>query len=431
MNPMTHICRRAAVVVAGLCAAAFAPAAVQTHSPASNPCATGTVYDSRQGLCWLADANLAGDPDFVTLFGVTGINPNGSMTYQAAQNWVAALNSYNNGRGFLGQSNWQLPVTPMEDTTCLDEGPNGASFGPRCTRSAMGSLYKQSLRRKFPNSVAPDFAVDVSPIHNLKLSYYWALQNDGPTTGGQETFSFANGQHGGTTIQDSYYYVLPMVQAVLEGAPSCDSRLPIVRAYAQGPFAGRAVLDCRTGFTWLADANLAAQERFGIHGDLTINYRSGSITVPKIDGGAMLFDTAKQFIQALNADPSYHLPSLAWDMPPTYQEFEQLFADLKLARGDNGMMLTGRVGPFQNLQPFFYWACERDQAGNSRSACNGALAPGTLQFTFDFDYGFESTSALDQRYFVMVYYPAPIPASTNPIECCLAAGGYWANGRCQ
>lgn len=63
-----------------------------------------------------------------------------------------------------------------------------------------------------------------------------------------------------------------------------------------------------------------------------------------------------------------------------------------MARGDAGMM-TGRVGPFQNLQPFFYWACERGQAGNNRSACNGALAPGMLQLTFDFDYGFEATRA--------------------------------------
>lgn len=72
MNTMIHVCCRAAVAGAGICAGAFAPAALaQTGRPASNPCATGTVYDSRQGLCWLADANLAGEPNFVTLFGVT------------------------------------------------------------------------------------------------------------------------------------------------------------------------------------------------------------------------------------------------------------------------------------------------------------------------------------------------------------------------
>ena len=109
-----------------------------------------------------------------------------------------------------------------------------------------------------------------------------------------------------------------------------------------------------------------------------------------ISGGAMLFDTATRWIQAMNAQQ--FLGSSAWQMPASSQVFEQFFADF---------------GPFENLQPFFYWACERDQSGNSQSACTGYAPPDgstQLQWTFDFDYGFQSTSALVQRYFVMVYY---------------------------
>ena len=396
------------------------PSVAQSVSP--DPCGIvgAVVYDANQGVCWLADANLAGDPKIVARMGVTGINPNGSMDYQTALNWVAALNAFNNGVGFRGRNNWQLPVTPLADPTCGDTGPNSASFGPLCTGSAMGNLYYMGLHQTFPNSVAAGFAATIGPIHNIKLSYYWALQNNGSNTGGQETFSFANGQHGGTTTKDSFYYVLPMVAAALSGAPSCSTGSPSVLAYTQGLFAGKAVFDCKTGITWLADANLAASNNFGIQGGINLTYGSRTITVPAIEGGAMLFETATQWIQALNSNPSYNLGSLAWNMPPTYDELQQLFADLNLTPGDTRLLQRGAAGPFQNLQPFFYWACERNPSGNSQSACNGSTAPETLQFTFDFDYGFETTSALDQKYFVMVYYPAPAPVCTTPSACCVS-----------
>ena len=221
------------------------------------------VYDQNQGVCWLANANLAGNPNIVATMGVANINPNGSMDYATALNWVAALNSYNNKAGYLGHNKWQLPATPLQDPSCADVGPNSASFGPLCTGSGTRNLYYLGLHQAFPNSVAPFFGVVLAPLYDVKLSYYWALQNNGSNTGGQEIFSFANGQHGGTATKDSYYYALPMVAAALDGVPKCSSGSPVVLLYAQGPFAGRAVFDCNTGNTWLADANLAAWKQFG------------------------------------------------------------------------------------------------------------------------------------------------------------------------
>jgi len=50
--------------------------------------ATGqTVADPALGVTWLADANLARKDTF----GVAGINAVGSMDYQTAVNWVAAM----------------------------------------------------------------------------------------------------------------------------------------------------------------------------------------------------------------------------------------------------------------------------------------------------------------------------------------------------
>lgn len=412
------------VVVAGV----EPPAMGQQRPEAENPCDLGDasefentraiVYDWNQGICWLANANLAGDSNIRAMLGISGINPNGSMDFSTAQKWVAALNALNGGRGYLGHNNWQLPVVPYKDATCADTGTQGASFGPECTGSALGNLYYMSLKETFPNSVAPQFAASLGPLHNLKLSYYWALQNNGGTSGtsngGQEMFSFANGIQGGTTIKDSFYYVLPMVPGAVETAPSCSGSVGVT-PYTSGSAAGKAVYDCATGYTWLADANLAASNSFGITGNTDITYASRTIPAPSIDGGAMLFATATQWIQGMKS--SSYLGSSAWQMPASSQDFETFFKDLGLTAGDTRLMETGSTGSFQNLQPFFYWGCERDQSGNSQSPCTGYAPPdgaNQLQWTFDFSYGFQSTSSLVQKYFVMVYFPAP----GRTRECC-------------
>jgi uncharacterized protein (TIGR03437 family) len=374
------------------------------------------VYDPNQNVCWLSNANLAADPAMRASLNVAGINPNGSMDFPTAQKWVAALNAYNNGSGYLGHNNWQLPVAPLVDKTCADTGTYGGSFGPQCTASALGNLYSVGLNRTFPNSVTPQFGVTVGPLSNLKLSYYWAAQNNGGTSGtsngGQEVFSFANGIQGGVTINDNYFDVLPMVGGAIGSAPSCLPGSGVV-AYTSGPAAGKAVYDCSTGFSWPADANLAASNNFAITGNTTIKDGSRTITAPMINGGAMLFDTATQWVQAMNK--SQYLGSSSWQIPANSKVLKDLFSDLELAPGDARLMSTAAVGPFQNLQPFFYWGCQRDPSGNRGSPCTGYAPPdgsSQLQWSFNFDSGFQSTSSIIQDYFVVVYYPVAAPTGT-------------------
>jgi uncharacterized protein (TIGR03437 family) len=150
-----------------------------------------------------------------------------------------------------------------------------------------------------------------------------------------------------------------------------------------------------------------------------LDYPSRTITVPKISGGAMLFDTATQWLQGMNN--STYLGSSTWVIPANSKVLQDLFNDLNLTPGDSRLMWTGTFGPFQNLQPSYYWACERDQSGNSQSPCTGyAPADGSsqLQWSFDFDYGFQSTSSLVQKYFVAVYYP--VTARTGPVVSLVA-----------
>src|ERR1700722_17307190 len=96
--------------------------ACQTTQPVSilgsTPVAQATIiYDPNQGVCWLANANLAASAGMQANLGVTGINPNGSMDYPTALKWVAALNAYNYGSGYLDHRNWQLPVAALVDKT--------------------------------------------------------------------------------------------------------------------------------------------------------------------------------------------------------------------------------------------------------------------------------------------------------------------------
>jgi len=96
-----------------------------------------TVYDTVKQKTWLANANLAATQKF----GVSGINPDGSMSWDAAQRWIAAMNAAN----YLGSKHWSLPDTALPDNGCSQK-PKSAAFGYDCTGSQMGDLLAARAR---------------------------------------------------------------------------------------------------------------------------------------------------------------------------------------------------------------------------------------------------------------------------------------------
>jgi hypothetical protein len=365
------------------------------------------VYDSNQGICWLADANLAGNALIRQQMGVAGVTPDGVMDYATALKWVDALNKFDNGRGFLGHNNWQLPDNPLDDPTC--SSANHASFGAFCTGSALGNLYYVGLGIPFPDSV--DFLVSkVSPFRNLQPGYYWTQDNN---SGGEVTTSFINTVQAANTLKYNYFHVLPMTTVPIGTPPAGSGVLP----YTAGEAAGKAVYDTNTGITWTLDADLAAHNNFGVTGTTTITSETnGTVaTVPLIDAdGAMLYPTAidsvNGWLAALN-NANYAGTNL-WTMPHL-ADLQTLAQDINLQRNnDSRLVAQGRVGPFLHLQPFMYWSCVRDQNGDSRSPCDPNLSayspPGTLfEYSFTLNNGFEGTSLAGKQFYVMVYYPAP------------------------
>lgn len=221
------------------------------------PSADGTtVYDSAHNITWLADANLAAHVHFglPTCAGNPPqpcINPNGSMDYASAAAWVAAMNA----AAYLGHSNWQLPTTPNVDHGCNKTGPNGNSFGYNCSAGAMGYLYYTGLALKAPATAVPIPANSVGPFSNLQPYLYWSQTSGGSS--GYNTFSFDTGWQGANNTPH-VMYVWPMTPAKLPGTPAATGQGLQVNP------GGQTVYDPVSNVTWLANANLAASNAFGL-----------------------------------------------------------------------------------------------------------------------------------------------------------------------
>jgi hypothetical protein len=92
-----------------------------------------------------------------------------------------------------------------------------------------------------------------------------------------------------------------------------------------------------------------------------------------------------------------------------------LYKHLIIEVGDPRLESLGLVGPFLGLQPGFYWSCERDPWTTTQAPCNPALHPGfapgpnmtPMEWSFNFDDGFQGTDKNDKLFYVMVYFPAP------------------------
>src|SRR5262249_32802519 len=129
-----------------------------------------TVYDSANGVNWLANMNLAAS----NRFGLplcdgsskqqTCVNSSGLMNYASAAAWVQGINAMN----YWGHNNWQLPTTPQADPNCNHVGPGGAgNFGFLCTAAALASIYNP-LGFKAPNPAVPIPTTATGPFHNVQ-----------------------------------------------------------------------------------------------------------------------------------------------------------------------------------------------------------------------------------------------------------------------
>ena len=131
------------------------------------------VNDTDLNIIWLANGNLA----VTETFGVNGIALDGTMTWQTAQLWIAAMNTAN----YLGYNDWRLPTTTDTCTPGCIFSHGGTVLGYNNTNtSEMSHLYHTELGNKgyYDTSGVGPLAgwglVNTGPFSNLQPGLYWS-----------------------------------------------------------------------------------------------------------------------------------------------------------------------------------------------------------------------------------------------------------------
>jgi uncharacterized protein (TIGR03437 family) len=371
-----------------------------------------TVYDAVNNITWLANGNLPAANRFtLPVCNATNpqpcVNASGSMNYQSALAWIAALNAAN----YLGHNNWLLPTSPVTDKSCGAVGPNGGSFAYGCINSAMGSLYYNGLNLKAPATATPIPANSVGPFSNFQPYLYWSQYSAGAQ--GYHTFTFNTGWRG-SNVNNHVIYALAMIQGKIPGTPAASGKGLQVSADKQ------TVYDPVTNVTWLANANLAASNTFGLPA-------CTALLTPKMcvnSDGAMTWDSADQWIKNMNA--AAYLGQKNWELPPidpncggfncssAMEPMGELFyKQLGLSRGTPIVPTPDiAVGPFHNIQPYLYWSC---QGAALQSACSSDVPAPNFGWSFSFGNGFQGTDIQMNELYVTAYFAGSRTSAAGPV----------------
>jgi hypothetical protein len=129
------------------------------------------LYDTDLGITWLS-TNLAAS----NTFNVSGIFPDGQMSWNAAQSWIGAMN---NGAGYLGYNDWRLP---MADPSCS---------GYNCFSSELGHLFYNELGGQAGSSIASVHNGNYGLFSNLPSDVFWSGTED--SLSNAWTLDFSNG----------------------------------------------------------------------------------------------------------------------------------------------------------------------------------------------------------------------------------------------
>ena len=246
----------------------------------------------------------------------------------------------------------------------------------------MGYLYYRALGIKAPNTAVPIPPNKVGPFSNFQPNVYWSDSpggNPNSLTCTIANFSFASGAQGGGCGGD-FGDVLPMIV----GDPFA-TQTPGTGPLYVNP-GETSVYDPETNSTWVADANLAKRETFGLP-----RCKTAPDTTPCVaHDGSMNLESAKAWIDAMNAylDPMTnivgYLGQTDWGFPPlradcpTYgckgdsNPMGNLYSvQLKIPEGEPVVAVPDiAVGPFYHLLPLPYWSCLADTIQEPRNTAD-------------------------------------------------------------
>ena len=160
----------------------------------------GMIYDTTRNITWLADMNFASTSGHTG----TGVNANGRMTWDAANNWANNLN-------YGGFSDWRLPTLNPSDTSCT--GGFGVGIGFNCTGGELSGLFVTDLGNKANESVLNQLGDTAEQIANLALfsnvrfGDYWSGTGSAPGPSSAWNFSTLVGYQGFVAKSNAWYAV--------------------------------------------------------------------------------------------------------------------------------------------------------------------------------------------------------------------------------
>lgn len=384
------------------------------------------------GVYWLADANLAARNNF----GVSGINPDGSMTWETALNWVAAMNNFDHGAGYLGHNNWTLPLTPDKDANgdaTFTDHTTGNSFGFNFYSSLFGHLFYTEFGGQEGDSISSLHNQSTREFQNFQPYLYWGGDLPGATRGLPVNFSFGNGFLG-TNSDNDFMYAIPEFSADPSDTPApppsnniIDTPPPDAQPTLQRNPGGKTVHDSTLNINWLANADLAATNSFGIHG----TNPDGTPTKINPDG-SMNYETALAWIGAMNAQD--YLGHNNWRLPDalfSHAGYDNVFDKRTNAYSEMGELyyteLGGQAGStillthdsdekrFHHFQPYLYWSETDTDVNPGNPGVNGHI-------TFSFGSGYQGGNYDKNELYVIPVFDGPADGAPEPPhkECILS-----------
>jgi hypothetical protein len=333
-----------------------------------------TVHDSVKNINWLSNANLAGtiNPDGThNTFCVQNINADGSMTWSQAHVWVDAMNQCPNADGTVGylhHTDWTLP-----------DDFQGAGFNQ--PTSDMGELFYGEFGGKAGESITDIFKVHPQFnkfFQNIQPYVYWDTKCVFP---GGAAFSFASGYT--TTTKDiDVSYVIPEYPDSPPPNPTPFSGK--VHVMPTGSVAvnpslvsmdhGQIIHDTSLDIYWVANANLAKTNTFGIQQGINPNPKDPTEIDINPDG-SMNHNTAVAWIAAMNKadylghdnwrlpistnrDAYYYITGSGIGDAFQGSELGELYYTELGGQAGSNIVLThdADASLFRNFQPYLYWS---------------------------------------------------------------------------
>ena len=407
-----------------------------------------TVTTSAYGtttIQWLADANFAASLGPNSPYWVDGINPDGSMSLSTAAEFINQLNK----NAYLGITNWRLPTTIIDDSSCSFNSAGG-TFGYNCGEaspanpgypySELAGLFYNGLGGQAHNSITLVHNSSLRLFKNLQPYLYWSETAQYNNNHYANDFWFQNGFQGTEDEYDSMF-VLP-VSTTTTGTPptttpACaatlqcpgilpglglNTTLPRPQPTLQPSFDGKLVYDPVLNVAFLANANLAG----------TLSPDSPYYVSGINPDGSMNVATSVNFLAALNNPAHPYLGLTGWTIPmiaadgtnpnctinpgnanPDYgyncdgqaSQLGELFYDQLGGVAGHEIMWTSNwdVWFFTHLEPNYYWQCQ-PTLDDLPGQCQPGAGPG-FPPSFSFLSGYQGLQSDPNDLFVLLEIP--------------------------